>query len=59
MSDTGGRLSGRAGWPCTNSERGRIAIYPKILQSLTEWAPDAATRRSILQDAPKQLFGFA
>jgi predicted TIM-barrel fold metal-dependent hydrolase len=29
-----------------------------VLNLLAEWAPDAATRKAILVDNPKRLYGF-
>jgi predicted TIM-barrel fold metal-dependent hydrolase len=52
------RLLWGSDWPHTNTELDRITTYPKMLQSLAEWVPDAATRRRILQDTPMRLFGF-
>jgi predicted TIM-barrel fold metal-dependent hydrolase len=53
------RLLWGSDWPHTNTELDRTTTYPKVLQSLAEWVPDAATRRKILQDTPARLFGFA
>jgi predicted TIM-barrel fold metal-dependent hydrolase len=30
----------------------------RLLNLLTEWAPDAATRKKILVDNPARLYGF-
>jgi predicted TIM-barrel fold metal-dependent hydrolase len=53
------RLLWGSDWPHTNTELDRTTTYPKMLQSLAEWVPDAATRRKILQDTPTRLFAFA
>jgi hypothetical protein len=37
----------------------RTTTYPKMLQSLAEWVPDAVARRKILRDTPTRLFHFA
>jgi predicted TIM-barrel fold metal-dependent hydrolase len=52
------RLLWGSDWPHTNTELDRTTTYPKMLQSLAEWVPDAATRRKILQDTPTKLFRF-
>jgi predicted TIM-barrel fold metal-dependent hydrolase len=52
------RLLWGSDWPHTNTELDRVTTYPKMLQSLAEWVPDAATRRKILQDTPTKLFRF-
>ena len=38
------RLLWGSDWPHTNTELDRITTYPKMLQSLAEWVPAAATR---------------
>jgi predicted TIM-barrel fold metal-dependent hydrolase len=53
------RLLWDSDWPHPNTELDRTTTYLKMLQSLAEWVPDAATRRKILQDTPTRLFGFA
>jgi predicted TIM-barrel fold metal-dependent hydrolase len=45
-------------WPHTNTDLDRVATYPRMLQALTEWVPDQATRRKILVDTPTKLFRF-
>jgi predicted TIM-barrel fold metal-dependent hydrolase len=46
-------------WPHTNTDLDRVTTYPQMLQSLSEWVPDPATRRRILVDTPARLFRFA
>jgi len=53
------RLLWGSDWPHTNTQLDRTTTYPKMLQSLAEWVPYAATRRTILQDTPTRLFRFA
>jgi hypothetical protein len=53
------RSCSRPSAPIANTELDRTTTYPKMLQSLAEWVPDAAIRRKILQDTPIRLFGFA
>ena len=53
------RLVWGSDWPHTNTDLDRVATYPRMLQALSEWVPDAATRRRILVDTPARLFRFA
>jgi predicted TIM-barrel fold metal-dependent hydrolase len=53
-----GRLLWGSDWPHTNTDLDRVTTYPKMLQALSEWVPDTATRARILVDTPTRLFGF-
>ena len=52
------RLLWGSDWPHTNTTLDRVTTYPQMLQALTEWVPDAATRNRILVDTPTKLFRF-
>jgi predicted TIM-barrel fold metal-dependent hydrolase len=52
------RLMWGSDWPHTDTDLDRVTTYPKTLQSLDEWVPDAATRQKILVDTPARLYGF-
>jgi predicted TIM-barrel fold metal-dependent hydrolase len=52
------RLMWGSDWPHTDTGLDRVTTYPKTLQSLDEWVPDAAARQKILVDTPAKLYGF-
>jgi predicted TIM-barrel fold metal-dependent hydrolase len=52
------RLMWGSDWPHTNTDLDRVTTYPKTLQWLEEWVPDAATRQKILVETPTRLYGF-
>jgi predicted TIM-barrel fold metal-dependent hydrolase len=52
------RLMWGSDWPHTNTDLNRVTTYPKTLQWLEEWVPDAAVRQRILVDTPAKLYGF-
>jgi predicted TIM-barrel fold metal-dependent hydrolase len=52
------RLMWGSDWPHTDTDLDRVTTYPKTLQWLEEWVPDAATRQTILVDTPSRLYGF-
>jgi predicted TIM-barrel fold metal-dependent hydrolase len=52
------RLMWASDWPHTGTDLDRVTTYPKTLQWLEEWVPDAATRQKILVDTPSRLYGF-
>ena len=52
------RLLWGSDWPHTNTTLDRVTTYPLMLQALTGWVPDPATRNRILVDTPTKLFRF-
>jgi predicted TIM-barrel fold metal-dependent hydrolase len=52
------RLMWGSDWPHTDTGLDRVTTYPKTLQWLEEWVPDAAMRQKILIDTPARLYGF-
>jgi predicted TIM-barrel fold metal-dependent hydrolase len=52
------RLMWGSDWPHTDTDLDRVTTYPKTLQGLDEWVPDAAKRQTILVDTPAKLYGF-
>lgn len=52
------RLMWGSDWPHTDTDLDRTTTYPKTLQWLEEWVPDAAMRHKILVDTPAKLYGF-
>jgi len=52
----GGQLVWASDWPWTQNDKG--LTYPRVLDWLEDWVPDAAARARILGDTPRALFGF-
>ncbi|MGH6623355.1 MAG: amidohydrolase family protein, partial [Burkholderiaceae bacterium] len=52
------RMIWASNWPHPSAPRDNIPDDADLIDLLLDWAPDETTRRKILVDNPKELYGF-